>query len=83
MTMGETPTPSQPDDRLEQILADYLHAVEAGTAPDRAERLQQHPDLAANRDAMERIAAPIKDQLLALPAIIGPSELLIGSEQRR
>ena len=52
-------SPSQRDERLEQILAEYLHAVEAGAAPDRAELLKQHPALAGdlgsffrNRDAM-------------------------------
>src|ERR1700682_6024841 len=79
--MRETPSPSERVQRLERILADYLHAVEAGTAPDRAELLKQHPDLAAdlgsffrNRDAMERIAQPIKEQLPALAETIGASE---------
>ncbi len=68
--MSATPPPSEREQRLERVLADYLHAVEAGTAPDRAELLAQHPDLAAdlgsffrNRDAMERIAEPIKQQM--------------------
>jgi hypothetical protein len=76
---------SHGDERLEQILADYLHAVEAGTPPDRAELLKRHPDLAGelgsffrNRDAMERIAEPIKDQSLALAETIGPSEPRTG-----
>jgi hypothetical protein len=65
---------------------DYLHAVEAGTSPDRAELLKQHPDLAAelgsffrNRDAVERIAVPIKEQLPALAETIGPSESRAGA----
>jgi len=66
--MSETP-PSEREQRLERVLADYLHAVEAGTAPDRAVLLQQHPDLAGdldsflrNRSAMKHMAAPIKQQ---------------------
>jgi serine/threonine protein kinase len=68
------PSSSEREQRLERILADYLHAVEAGTAPDRAALLQQHPDLAEdldsffrNRDEMQRIAEPIKQQVQALP----------------
>jgi len=33
-------------DRLNQIVADYLAAVEASNAPDRDKLLSQHPDLA-------------------------------------
>jgi WD40 repeat protein/tRNA A-37 threonylcarbamoyl transferase component Bud32 len=78
--MPETPSSSEREQRLERILADYLHAVEAGTAPDRAALLQQHPDLAAdldsffrNRDAVQRIAEPIQQQMQE-PATIPPSE---------
>jgi eukaryotic-like serine/threonine-protein kinase len=74
--MPETPFPSQCEQRLERIIADYLHAVEAGSAPDRAELLKQHPDLAAdlgsflrNRDAMDRIAEPLKQQVPGLETI--------------
>src|SRR5262245_29211950 len=80
--MSATPSPSERDERLERILADYLHAVESGTPPERAELIQQHPDLAVdlssffrNRDAMERIAEPIKKQLPALAETIGASEM--------
>jgi len=76
--MSDTPTPSPRDERLEQVLAEYLHAFDAGAAPDRGELLKQHPDLAAdlgsffrNRDAMERIAVPIKEQFPALAETIG------------
>ncbi len=68
--MSATPSSSERDQRLERVLADYLHGLAAGTAPDRAELIAQHPDLAAdldsflrNRDAMERMAEPIKQQL--------------------
>ena len=70
-------SPSDREQRLEKVLADYLHAVDAGQAPNRDEMLTLHPDLAAdlasffrNRDAMERLAEPIKEQAV-LPETIG------------
>ncbi len=75
------PDTSQRDERLERILADYLHAIEDGNAPDRAALLNQYPELAAdltsffrNRDAMQRMAAPIKEQLPALAETIGGAD---------
>ena len=72
-------SPSQREQRLEKVLADYLHAVDAGQAPNRDEMLTLHPDLAAdlasffrNRDTMQRLAEPIKQQA-ALPETIGAS----------
>jgi hypothetical protein len=77
--MSESSSATERDQRLERVLADYLHAVEAGKAPDRAKLLEQYPDLAAdlgsffqNRDAMERMAKPIKQQL-PLAETIGSS----------
>ena len=32
--------------RLNQVIADYLAAVESGNAPDREELIRQHPELA-------------------------------------
>src|SRR5262249_9677450 len=67
--------------RLERVIADYLHAVEAGSAPDHAALLARHPDLAAeldsflrNRAALDRIAGPIKQQAPDLAETIGASE---------
>jgi hypothetical protein len=61
--MSSASSASEREQRLERVLADYLHAVAAGAAPDHAEIMRQHPDLAAdldsffrNRDALERIA---------------------------
>lgn len=68
------------EERLGRILADYLHAVEAGAPPDRAELMKQYPELAdelgsffRNRELMERIAQPIKEQAPALVETIGLS----------
>ncbi len=79
--MPDTTSPSEHDQRLERILADYLHAVEAGAPPERADLIARHPDLAVdlalffrNRDAMERMAQPLKQQLPALPETIGACE---------
>jgi hypothetical protein len=48
----------------------HLHALETNTSLDRAELLKQHPDLAEdlqsffrNRDVMQRVADPIREQL--------------------
>jgi tRNA A-37 threonylcarbamoyl transferase component Bud32 len=52
-------------DRVDQILADYLAAVDAGGAPDRAVLLAAHPDVAdelraffTDADRVDRIAPP-------------------------
>jgi predicted Ser/Thr protein kinase len=73
--MPETPSfPSEREQRLERILADYLHAVEAGEPPDRQELLSRHPDLVdelrlffRNRDALNRLARPLQEQGPPLP----------------
>jgi WD40 repeat protein len=72
---------SEREQRLERLLADYLHAVEAGQAPARDELLRQNPDLATeldaffrNRDAMLRLAEPIRRQAAAQPETLGASE---------
>src|SRR5262245_39325369 len=79
--MTEAPSSSERQQRLERVIADYLHAAEAGSAPNRAELLKQHPDLAPdlgsffrNRDAIERMAEPIKQQLPDIAETIGASE---------
>src|SRR5450755_79418 len=58
------PNPSEREQRLQDVLAGYMQAVEAGRTPDRQEMLARHPDLAgelasffANRDDFAGIAA--------------------------
>src|SRR5262245_42754239 len=58
---------SERERRLEEVLAAYLRAVEAGTPPDRQEFLARHSELAdelreffADQDAMRQLAEPLR-----------------------
>ena len=55
------------DQQLEAVIADYIRACETGTAPNRNEILERHPELAdelrqffGQHDRMNQIAEPIR-----------------------
>src|SRR5262249_46364669 len=63
---GTSPDNTGRDARLNEVIAGYLEAVEAGRAPEREAWLAQHPDLAddlraflANHDRMAQVGAPL------------------------
>jgi WD40 repeat protein/tRNA A-37 threonylcarbamoyl transferase component Bud32 len=60
-------TDADHEERLEQLIAEYLAAEDAGTPPDRAEFLAAHPELADDlgsffraHDRIGRLAAPLR-----------------------
>jgi len=63
---GERPTADR-DDRLNEILLDYVEAVERGEVPDRDRLIDSHPEYAAQlaaffrtRDHLDHLAAPLR-----------------------
>jgi tRNA A-37 threonylcarbamoyl transferase component Bud32 len=64
MTVDGT-QPSRSDDRLDEVIASYLEAVQRGESPDRDEWLARHPDLVgelaaflADHDRMQKVVGP-------------------------
>lgn len=67
MNHSDPHLPESHDERLEQVLAEYLNAVESGQAIEPADLIARHPDLAAdlrsffrNRLEIDRLAQPLR-----------------------
>ena len=65
---GDSACDSEHEERLNEVLLAYVEALQAGREPDRLLLLAPHPDLGqdmetffAGHDAMERLAAPLRD----------------------
>jgi len=66
MSQEPNSSPSR-DQRVDEIIAAYLEAVDAGRTPDRQELLARHPDLApdlqvffADHDRVDQLAQPLR-----------------------
>jgi WD40 repeat protein/tRNA A-37 threonylcarbamoyl transferase component Bud32 len=64
------------EQRLQEAVAEYLEAVEAGRAPDRRQWLERHAELAAdlesflaNHDAVARVAGPLRAPAVDAPTL--------------
>jgi hypothetical protein len=71
---------SEQERRLQDVLAQYIEAKEAGQAPERGELLARHPDLAdelkrffTNLDGLASLAGPVEPTRYPGPDAVSPS----------
>ena len=71
---GEMNDPSVREQRVDEVIAAYLEAADAGEAPDPKEFIAAHSDIAgelesffANRDEFDRMAEPLQPTVGAAP----------------
>src|SRR5262245_46004730 len=78
--MANRPEEGGEEERLCQVLVDYLEASEHGLRPDAAEMVARHPELASQLQAflqthsqLEELTAPVRQMSLTLFQSIRPS----------
>jgi WD40 repeat protein/tRNA A-37 threonylcarbamoyl transferase component Bud32 len=85
--MSDSTTGGSKEERVNQLIADYLQAVQAGRVPNRQELLAGHPELAAelnsffaDQDRFQQMAEPLRNAAPAAAeqATLAPGETAAG-----